>query len=176
MVTVMGIDASTNSLAFCIMKNGKPVKWGELQFHGANVYERILDASLKVRDLRETFKVDYIAIESAVLVNSVSVAVKMAYVFGAIMAELLREGAEVIEVKPITWQSFIGNKVWTAQQKAALKKKTPGKSVSWYKTEMRRQRKQFTLDYFNKKYKLKLESDNVGDAFGVAHYLSENSK
>lgn len=169
----MGIDASTNSVAFCVMENGKPIRWGEIKFVGSNVYERILDASLKMRDLKDTFKVDYIAIESAILVNSVSVAVKMAYVFGAIMAELLREGGAVVEVKPLVWQSAIGNKAWTAPQKAALKKKNPGRSISWYKTEMRKQRKQFTLDYFNKKYKLKIESDNVGDAFGVAEYISK---
>jgi Holliday junction resolvasome RuvABC endonuclease subunit len=170
----MGIDASTNSMAFCIMQAGKPISYGEIMFHGSNVYERILDASLKVRELRSQFKVDYIAIESAVLVNSAAVGIKMAYVFGAIMAELLRDGGEVREVKPLTWQSYIGTKSWTPKEKAALKAAIPGKSVSWYKAEIRKRRKQKTLDYFNKKYKIKLESDNVGDAFGVAHYLSEH--
>jgi hypothetical protein len=170
----MGIDASTNSMAFCIMRGKKVIRYGEVMFRGSNVYERILDASLKLRELRSEFKVDYIAIESAVLVNSAAVGIKMAYVFGAIMAELLREGATVIEVKPLTWQSYIGNKSWTPKERAALRAAIPGKSASWYKAEIRKRRKQKTMDYFNKKFKLNIESDNVSDAFGVAHYLSEH--
>ncbi len=156
------------------MRKGKPVKYGEIFFHGSSVYERIYDASVKIEALSKEFNVKYIAIESAVLVNSAAVGIKLAYVFGAIMAQLLRNGSEVVEVKPLTWQSYIGNKSWTPTQKAKLKAAIPGKSASWYKGEVRKRRKQYTLDYFNKKFKLNLESDNVGDAFGVAYYLSEN--
>lgn len=169
---VMGIDASTNSMAFCIMESGKPVKWGEVQFRGANVYERILDASLKMRELREEFDVHYIAIESAIVVNSVAVGIKMAYVFGAIMAELLREGADVMEVKPLVWQSYIGNKSYDRAQKLAVRTQHPGHKASWYSAEIRKRRKQFTMDYFNKKFKVGIESDNVSDAFGIAYYVS----
>lgn len=159
-------------MAFCIMENGKPVKWGEIQFRGANVYERILDASLKMREIREQFDVKYIAIEAAIVVNSVAVGIKMAYVFGAIMAELLRGGAEVIEVKPLVWQSYIGNKSWDGAAKTALRTQYPGHKPSWYSAEIRKRRKQFTMDYFNKKFKAGITSDNVSDAFGVAYYVS----
>ena len=27
---VLGIDASTNSIAFCLMENDKPLKWGKI--------------------------------------------------------------------------------------------------------------------------------------------------
>ena len=27
---VLGIDASTNSVAFCLMENDKPLKWGQV--------------------------------------------------------------------------------------------------------------------------------------------------
>jgi len=171
-VKVMGIDASTNSMAFCIMENSKPVKWGEIDFRGANVYERILDASLKMRDLRATFDVEYVAIEGAIMVQSAAVGIKLAYVFGAIMAELLRDGAQVMEVKPLVWQSYIGNKSYDRAAKAAVRSQHPGHKPSWYSAEIRKRRKQFTMDYFNRKYKLNITSDNVSDAFGVAYYVS----
>ena len=38
---VLGIDASTNSVAFCLMENDKPLKWGKIEFTGADIYEKI---------------------------------------------------------------------------------------------------------------------------------------
>ena len=38
---VLGIDASTNSVAFCLMDNGIPVKWGKIEFVGSDIYEKI---------------------------------------------------------------------------------------------------------------------------------------
>jgi len=29
---VLGIDASTNSIAFCLMEDDKPLKWGKINF------------------------------------------------------------------------------------------------------------------------------------------------
>ena len=34
---VLGIDASTNSVAFCLMENDKPLKWGKIEFR-AQIY------------------------------------------------------------------------------------------------------------------------------------------
>lgn len=168
----MGIDASTMSMAFCLMSDQEVIKYGEIFFEGDSVFERAVDANKKIKALKASIDYDMIAIESAIIVNSAVVGIKMAYVFGAIVAELCRGGQPIIEVKPLAWQSYIGNKAWTAAQKAELKKNNPKKSVSWLKAEMRKQRKQTTIDYFNKKYGTKIESDNVADAFGVAYYVS----
>lgn len=168
----MGIDASTMSMAFSIMSDQKLLSYGEIFFDGDNVFERAVDASKKIRQLKKDFQYDMIAIESAIIVNSAVVGIKMAYVFGAIVAELCRDGAPIVEVKPLAWQSYIGNKAWTAAQKAELKKQYPKKSASWLKTEMRRQRKQATIDFFNDKFGTSIESDNVADALGVAYYVS----
>lgn len=37
---VLGIDASTNSVAFCLMENNIPIKWGKIEFAGADIYEK----------------------------------------------------------------------------------------------------------------------------------------
>ena len=33
---VLGIDASTNSIAFCLLENNIPIKWGKINLNGNN--------------------------------------------------------------------------------------------------------------------------------------------
>lgn len=171
--SVLGIDASTRSIAFCLYKNNKPVKWGEVFFDGGDVYERILDAKRKVRGIMNQIPSDFVAIEAAVMVRSANTGLKMAYIFGAIMAELISDGRKVVEVHPITWQSFIGNKNFTKAQKEEVKKNFPGKSPTWYKAKIREIRKQKTID-FCQSLGVTVESDNVADACGIGWYAINN--
>lgn len=169
---ILGVDASTNSIAFCVIENKKVVSYGEIQFEGGSIYERILDAKRKVSAISNNlFNVDFMAIEAAVSVKSVHVGIKMAYVFGAIMGEILQDHIEVVEVHPITWQSFIGNKNFTKQQKEDIKKQYPGKSENWYKAKIRETRKGITNE-FAKGHGVITSSDNVSDAFGIAWYAA----
>jgi Holliday junction resolvasome RuvABC endonuclease subunit len=170
----MGIDASTQSLAFCVLNYETPISWGEIDFTGSNVYARLGDAKRKTNALSNEFKCDFVAIESAVMVRSASVAIKLAYVYGAIFGELLESHANVVEVAPISWQSYIGNKNWAATRKADLRKSIPGKSNAWYQNEIRRQRKQFTIDWAKTEFNIDIESNNVSDAFGLAWYASHH--
>ncbi len=48
---VLGIDASTNSIAFCLMENDKPLKWGKINFVGQDIYEKIHDAKIKTSSM-----------------------------------------------------------------------------------------------------------------------------
>lgn len=171
--TVLGIDASTRSIAFCLFDNKVPVKWGEVFFDGGDVYERILDAKRKVSKIAKDFPSDFVAIEAAVMVRSANTGLKMAYIFGAIMGELIDDGRKVVEVHPITWQSFIGNKNFTNEQKSDVKKMFPGKSENWYKNKIREIRKQKTID-FCKEIGVRVDSDNVADACGIGWYAANN--
>ena len=166
---VLGIDASTNSFAFCLMNKDKAVKWGEITFQGADVYERILDAKNKIKSFKHTLDFDFVVIEAAISVKSVATGMKMAYVFGAIMGELLSDNVEVVEVHPITWQSYIGNKNYTKAEKDAIKAEFPDKSDNWIKGKIRGRRKQRTID-FARNLGIQTESDNVADAAGIAWY------
>ncbi len=58
---VLGIDASTNSVAFCLMENDKPLKWGKINFVGQDIYEKIHDAKIKTSSMLDELKSDYIA-------------------------------------------------------------------------------------------------------------------
>ena len=167
---VLGIDASTNSVAFCLMENDKPLKWGKIEFAGADIYEKIYDAKLKMHAMLDELKSDYIAVEGAVLVRSPDAVIKLSYVYGVVIAELMSTGASVITISPTAWQAHIGNKNPTKMEKDKLRFENPGYADSWYKTQLRNMRKQRTVDYFNNKYNLKLDDFDVADSFGIAHY------
>ena len=151
------------------MQDDKPVKWGEIQFSGSDVYERILDAKRKVKAFKNELDTDFVVIEAAISVKSVHTGMKMAYVFGAIMGELLSDHIKVVEVHPITWQSYIGNKNFTKVEKQAIKDEFPGKSENWYKAKIREVRKGKTIS-FARSLGIETESDNVADAVGIAWY------
>ena len=166
---VLGIDASTNSIAFCLMNGKTPVKWGEVTFEGDDIYQRILDAKRKIKAFKNELDTDFVVIEAAISVRSVHTGMKMAYVFGAIMGELLSDNIQVVEVHPITWQSYLGNKNFTKAEKQAVKNEFPGKSETWYKGRIRELRKSRTID-FARTLGIDTKNDNVADAAGIAWY------
>jgi Holliday junction resolvasome RuvABC endonuclease subunit len=170
---VLGIDASTTSVAFCLMENNIPLKWGKIELSGADIYEKIHDAKIKVAAMLDNLKSDYIVVEGAILVRSPDAVIKLSYVYGVVIAELMSTGAKVITISPSSWQAFIGNKNPTKDEKSAIRLKNPGYADSWYKNQLRNMRKQRTVDYFNNKYKLSLTDFDVADAFGIAHYSNE---
>lgn len=170
---VLGIDASTNSIAFCLMENDVPLKWGKINLSGNDIYEKIYDAKLKMSVMLDELKSEYIVVEGAILVRSPDAVIKLSYVYGVVIAELMSTGAKVITISPTAWQAYIGNKNPTKDEKAAVRLKNPGYAESWYKTQLRNMRKQRTVDYFNSKYKLSLEDFDVADSFGIAHYANK---
>ena len=167
---VLGIDASTNSVAFCLMENDIPLKWGKIEFVGSDIFEKIYDAKVKMHAMLNELNSDYIVVEGAVLVRSPDAVIKLSYVYGVVIAELMSTGAKVITISPTSWQAYIGNKNPTKDEKSAIRLKNPGYADSWYKNQLRNMRKQRTVDYFNNKYNLSLNDFDVADAFGIAHY------
>jgi Holliday junction resolvasome RuvABC endonuclease subunit len=170
---VLGIDASTNSIAFCLMEDDVPVKWGKIELSGSDIYEKIYDAKVRMHVMLDELKSDYIAVEGAVLVRSPDAVIKLSYVYGVVIAELMSTGAKVITISPTAWQAYIGNKNPTKDEKVAIRLANPGYADSWYKNQLRNMRKQRTADYFNRKYDLNVVDFDVADSFGIAHYANE---
>ena len=167
---VLGIDASTNSIAFCLMEDDVPLKWGKINLSGEDIYDKIHNAKVKMALMLDELKSDYIVVEGAVFVKSADAVIKLSYVYGVVIAELMSTGAKVITIAPSSWQAYIGNKNPTKEEKAAIRLKSPGYADSWYQNQLRNMRKQRTVDYFNKKYNLSLTDFDVADSFGIAHY------
>lgn len=167
---VLGIDASTASVAFCLFENGIPLKMGKLPIVGANIYDKIKDANNKAKIIAQICDPEYVAVESAIMVKSADAGIKIAMIVGAILSVILKPQTQVVTVAPISWQSYIGNKNFTKIQKLDVEKEFPGKSAAWYKNKIREKRKQFTMDFFNDKFKILISDNDVGDATGIAYY------
>lgn len=167
---VLGIDASTASVAFCLFENGKPTKVGKMPIVGATIYDKIKDASTKAKIISNLFDPDYIAVEQAIMVKSADAGLKIAMIVGALLSVLLKPKTNVVTVVPVQWQSFIGNKNFTNAQKLAVREEFPGKSDNWYKGKIREIRKQRTMDYFNINFDMSLTDNDCGDATGIAYY------
>ena len=170
---VLGIDASTSSIAFCLMENDVPLKWGKINLNGNDIYEKIYDAKHKMSVVLDELKSDYIAVEGAILVRSPDAVIKLSYVYGVVIAELMSTGAKVITISPSSWQAYIGNKNPTKDEKSAVRALNPGYADSWYKNKLRNMRKHRTAYYFNRKYNLNVVDFDVADSFGIAHYANK---
>lgn len=166
--TVLGLDASTNSVAFCLYDKSGPVKWGEIEFKGSTVFERLADGQAKVGTALKSLNPDLIIFESAVFVQNKKTVVLLAYAFGAIVAALIKPGTQIEEIPPITWQYAIGNKPLSKEEKDKIRKATPDKSKSWYDNKFRNARKQVTIDWVKAKYNIDVPNDNVSDAIAIA--------
>ena len=167
----LGIDASTNSIAFCVYWNRHPVRWGKINLTGSSIDDKIADAQRKTEALQKELEVDYVGVEAAVFVQNPNVAIQLAYVFGAILGELQRNGVKVVRVPPLVWQTSLDNPLLTKSERETLKKQNPGKSDTWYKNYFRKYRKQRTMDYFNKRWPMNITDDNIGDACGIARHV-----
>lgn len=165
--SVLGIDASTNSLAFCWF-DGKPVKWGEIKFEGNTVWERLADGQKKVAVIKEWCDADIIVFESAVFVQNKKTVVLLAYAFGALVSAIMKDGLSIEEIPPVTWQHAISNKPFTKDEKAAVKEQYPDKSVSWYSNKIRILRKARTAKWVLDNYGIDCDNDNITDAIAIA--------
>lgn len=174
--TICSIDASTNSLAFAIFYGTKLKAFGKINFKGNNVYEKIIDASLKTKALFDFYiRVDAIVIEHTVFMNSPKTAADLALVQGGILGGAGSAGIKVIgRVSPITWQNYLGNKRLTKEEKLSLMSVNPGKSASWYKTYERDFRKRRTSKLIEVIYDKSIEDNDVADAVGIGHWAINN--
>ena len=167
---VLGIDASTASVAFCLFEDGTPFLMGKLPILGSDIYDKIKDANNKAKAIAKLCSPDYVAVESAIMVKSPDAGIKIAMVVGAILSVILKPETKVVTVAPISWQSYIGNNNFTKVQKLEVQNQFPGKSVTWYKSKIREMRKQKTMDFFNDKFGTSISDNDVGDAVGIAYY------
>lgn len=172
---IIAIDASTNSMAFSIFKNGKLVKYGKVKFTGYDAYHKAGDACKKCIPFFKTFSADAVVIESAIYANSAKTAMHLALVQGAILGSAQFCGIKrILSTSPLQWQNWIGNKRLTVEEKELIRSKNPDKTASWYKSQERLFRKQRTMKIINKQFKIKIDDDDVGDAVALGWFVQSN--
>lgn len=169
------IDASTQSMAFAHFVNHELNSYGKIVFSGNTIYEKIGDTAHKVSSFFNAYPVEIILIEKTIFANSPQVAANLALSQGALIGAAKLGGAQKIYgVTPIAWQSFIGTRLLTTDEKSAIRKKTPGKSNSWYKTQEREKRKQKTIFTVNNEFDINIDDNDIADACGIGMYALKN--
>ena len=174
--TICAIDASTNSLAFCIYSDQKIFEYGKIDFNGKNVYEKIQDATKKTKAIFDYYNsIQAIVIEHTVFMNSPKTAADLALVQGGIIGGAGLSGINIIgRVSPITWQNYLGNKKLSKEEQLQIRSLNPGKSVSWYKSYERDFTKKRTIKLIDIVYDKKINDYDVADAVGIGHWAVNN--
>lgn len=169
------IDASTNSMAFALFVDHKLESYGKINFAGETIYEKLGDTAQKVKGFFLAYPTETILIEKTIFANSPLVAANLALSQGALIGAAKLGGVEKIYgVAPIAWQSFIGTRLLTTEEKSVMRKKNPGKSNSWYKTQEREKRKQKTIFTVNNEFNTGIKDNDIADACGIGMYALKN--
>jgi hypothetical protein len=98
----------------------------------------------------------------------------LSMVLGACVAAAINCGCSIKEVPPVTWQAFIGNKVFSKDEKARLAKDNPEASDSKLKALMRDERKLRTIAFVKEEFGQVVDDNDVADAIGVGYYSVKN--
>lgn len=171
------IDASTNNMAFALFINQELKSYGKISFSGETIYEKLGDTAQKTKAFFSTYSTEIIIIEKTIFANSPLVAANLALSQGTLIGAAKLGGVQKIYgVTPIAWQSFIGTRLLTTEEKQKIKKETPGRSSSWYKSQEREQRKQKTIATINKKFNISIIDNDIADACGIGIFALENWK
>lgn len=163
---VVGLDLSTEAIAYSLFVKGKLVKYGVLKMTGGTVKRNYL-ANRYGRVLGDMLKPDLIAYESAVYIQNKKTVITLAEFFGAVVSSMCGPNTIVRKFIPVEWQNWIGNKALTKAEKAKLNQ--AAKSVSWNKNFQRDFRKQRTMDWVNEKFDLEIKDDDISDAIAIGH-------
>lgn len=169
------VDASTNSLAFAYFVDGNLEKYGKIRFAGTTIYDKLGDTVHKTMGLFNTLPTENMIIEKTIFANSAQVAANLALSQGALIGGAKIGGVRnVYGVAPMSWQSYIGTRLLTTDEKQKIRQANPNKSNSWYKSQEREQRKQKTISTVNKRFSIKLDDNDIADACGIGMFAINN--
>lgn len=172
--SIITVDASTNSLAFAYFKEGKLYKYGKVGFIGTDALYKAGDACKKASNLFQSISADALVIESAIYSNSPKTAINLSIVQGSIIgAAQIAKIPVVKSISPMQWQSYVGTRLLTSEEKQAIVKKYPGKSNSWYKNKERETRKNKTISSVNKNFNINVSDNDVADAIGIGWFVND---
>ena len=117
----------------------------------------------------------HMIIEKTIFANSAQVAANLALSQGALIGGARVGGVKnIYGVAPMSWQSYIGTRLLTVDEKQKIRQSNLGKSNSWYKSKEREQRKQNTILTVNNRFNIKLNDNDIADACGIGIFVLEN--
>ena len=120
--TILGLDASSTMIGYCLLSGGQVTAHGELKLTGADIADRCRQAHAALGLLLATHPdVDCVAIEAPVGQFTKAV-IPQARVSGALMATARLKGLHVVEVSPAAAKRRLaghGNATKEEMQRAA---------------------------------------------------------
>ena len=167
---IMGIDSSSNSIAFSYFKSGDLKSWGKIFIDGSDNFDKCADVIGKFSALCRAMSPDLVLFESSTYVNNNAVMKQLSMIFGAAAGAARLTGATVLDIPPVTWQSYIGNPPNSKKIKQDFADSNPDLSDSKLKVKLREARKQKNIDFVKITYGVELEDDDVADAVCIGHY------
>jgi len=171
------IDASTLSLAFAFFVDGELGRYGKITFSGNTIYEKLSDTAHKTTSLFKAVPIDCIVIEKTIFANSPQVAANLSLSQGALIGGAAIGGVtKIYGVAPMSWQSYVGTRLLTIDEKQKIRNANPNKSTSWYKAQEREQRKQKTISTVNKRFSIDISDNDIADACGIGMFAVDNWK
>jgi hypothetical protein len=169
------IDASTLSLAFAFFIDGELGRYGKITFLGNTIYEKLSDTAHKTTSLFKAVPTDCIVIEKTIFANSPQVAANLSLSQGALIAGAAISGVtKIYGVAPMSWQSYIGTRLLTIDERQKIRNASPNKSTSWYKAQEREQRKQKTISTVNERFGISISDNDIADACGIGMFALNN--
>lgn len=171
--TVLGIDASTKSFAYCLIKGEAPVEWGIINYKGKDRFQRALDSANKVDAFVSKFgRIDKVVQEQAVGSVNQQTGLFLAQAYGVTMPSLLRVTNDYSMVGPNEWQAALGVKIMTPTQ---IKAQWPDHTKSWYSEKTRELKKQRTIDWVKGRWGIELTYDmnDISDAIGICSWAAK---
>lgn len=166
---VIGLDLNSSKMAFSIFDDKRLIKYGEVEFPGKTLFQRLNSANKIISILRDELQADKIVFESAIYVNNRKTVISLAYMYGAVVSTLAEPEVEIGELGPTEWGKAIGNNGISQKERAAFKRANPGKTKGWYDQQFREQRKQITKNWVQDTFGIDTSnlSDDVCDAIAV---------
>ena len=172
---IVAVDASTNTIAFSVFNKTNLLHYVKITFSGKDHYQKAGDACRKLVPLFSKFDIDAMVIEGTIYANSPKTSMQLALNQGAIVSAAYINGIKnTYPCAPISWQSWIGNKVLNKEEKAKIRKDNPGKSESWYKNHEREFRKNRTIRLVNIEFMTDVDDNDVADAIAIGWYATNN--
>lgn len=169
---VLGIDHSSQILAFSMCVDGNIEYWEEINLVGKNVFERVGDLNNKLKARFDDQLVDVVVIEKTARVNSLDTAIKMGFVAGCIIGYFAGQGIQIVECPALSWQAYTAKPTLSKLDKIVMQRDNPGKTKSWYTNEARKIRKQRIRDWVSKTFGIDAPSD-ASDAICISYYGSK---
>jgi len=171
--SIMGVDMSSKTIAYSFFKKEKD--WtlhqrGKIEISGDSTFEKCGDIIDKFSGLLGVLSPELIIFESSSYVNNNAVMKQLSMVFGAASGVAARRGIEVIDIPPVTWQSYIGNPPNSKKYKKRFIEDNPGITDSKAKVLMREERKNRTIRFVLENIGVQPEDDDVADAICVGYY------